>query len=476
MAIDRRRAHWRPCRASARGSLPYRHRATDPIAVSRPALARPFPPPRAPRARGAFGKSAARFWWENPHARASSRRRLLASSVRVRGISSPRRHRRIAAERPARGAFRDSCRGARAPLDARVAQQISIALPAILVLVAARATSARLARDPHGAADPLRFRGRIQRRHRRGRCLPNPPRPPRSSPRPRPAPPRATPHRQRPPNGRRGVRRDARRAPAPAHPAHSHGGGGGGGPQPAHSMRTPSSPRAPMGPRHGLHQHRRPPGVAATPTPRAGDSCAPRCPLWERVPPVDSTAGATPSRRARRRRKPRGALLRGRGSAKRLKGRSRARTARRAWRRRDPLGSVPPARRGGPAPVDPAAPVPVMRVDRGHRRRVRRSGSDTSVRTRVGSPFAMGAEPGEAAGEFGVRPPTNSASNSTPNSAGTPPRSPAANRGISERRRCSPRPRRYKRARRRSSGSCDFEPPAERAYATRFGRGVRGRV
>ena len=186
------------------------------------------PPSRAPRE--FFGKSAARFWWENPHARASSRRRLLASSVRVRGISSPRRHRRIAAERPARGAFRDSCRGARATLDARVASA-DFHRPSRDSRSRRRPSDVRAPRPrpPWRLRPPPIPRADPTPPPPRRRCLPQPPRPPRRR-RARAQPPRATPHRQRPLPTPRTFSPGTEPAPNAgprAAPAHSHGGGGG---------------------------------------------------------------------------------------------------------------------------------------------------------------------------------------------------------------------------------------------------------
>ena len=140
VAIDRRRAHWRPCEEPPRGGHSRIGTARPTRSRLRVRRARVASPPPARPARIFWQKRAALFLsWENPHPRASSRRRLLASSVRVRGVSSPRRRRRIAAGRPTRGAFRASSRGARATLDARAASADfqSIAPRAVLVLVAA---------------------------------------------------------------------------------------------------------------------------------------------------------------------------------------------------------------------------------------------------------------------------------------------------------------------------------------------------
>ena len=174
---------------------------------------------------------------------------FAASRARAVTVGSPRSD-------PPEGRFAILVAARARPSTPASRQQISIALPAILVLVAARATSARLARDPHGASDPLRFRGRIQRRHRRGGVASPTPRARRAPRRARAQPPRATPHRQRSPPGRRDVL-DAPPGPGPRAPRA----------QPRRRRRRRASARAlhaelrlhraPMGPRHGLHQHRR---------------------------------------------------------------------------------------------------------------------------------------------------------------------------------------------------------------------------
>ena len=200
MAIDRRRAHWRPCEEPPRGG----HSC---IGTARPTRSRfrvrrshvASPPPRAPRA-NFLAKAPRAFGGKTP---TLARRLDAACSPRVFAFAASRaRAVTVGSPRsdPPEGRFAILVAARARPSTPASRQQISIALPAILVLVAARATSARLARDPHGASDPLRFRGRIQRRHRRGGVASPTPRARRAPRRARAQPPRATPHRTAPPN------------------------------------------------------------------------------------------------------------------------------------------------------------------------------------------------------------------------------------------------------------------------------------
>ena len=298
--------------------------------TSRPPLARPA---------RIFLAKAPRFWWENPHARASSRRRLLASSVRVRGISaravtvgSPRSD-------PPEGRFAILVAARARPRRPRRVSRFPSPFPRFSFSSPPERRPRASPATPMAPPTPSDSAGGSNAATAE-EALPPQPRARRAPRRARAQPPRATPHRQRPPPdaaaswipgpGPRAPRaqpRRRRRWRASARALHAE-------------LRLH---RAPMGPRHGLHQHRRRRPGRARFRQRQRRRLVRRG--VHRRRPRRQHPGATPSRRARRaaagRTSPRTRM------AKRLKGRSRARTARRAWRaRRIRSAPVPPTRAG----------------------------------------------------------------------------------------------------------------------------------